>query len=86
MTNLKEIGENTTTVIVAHRLSTIKDCDKIFFLEEGKIVESGSHVHLLNKNGLYASMYQNQLKEQQMDDERSFIDVTDTSGELKPKK
>lgn len=51
--SLYKLMENRTTVVIAHRLSTIQNADKIVVLESGRIVEVGSHVDLLNKNGLY---------------------------------
>ena len=57
---INEISKNTTTLIVAHRLSTIKNADKIFVLENGRIVESGNHKSLLRQKGLYAKMWENQ--------------------------
>ena len=52
-----------TTIIVAHRLSTIKNCDKIFVLKDGQLVESGDHKSLLEKNGVYAQMWKSQNQE-----------------------
>lgn len=57
---INQISKNTTTLIVAHRLSTIKNADKIFVLENGRIVESGNHKSLLRQKGLYAKMWENQ--------------------------
>ena len=52
-----------TSVIVAHRLSTIKNCDQIFVLKDGKLLENGTHINLLNKNGIYAQMWESQNQE-----------------------
>jgi ATP-binding cassette subfamily B protein len=58
---LLHLLENRTAIIIAHRLSTIRDVDRIFVLKQGEIVESGSHEILLDKQGLYASLYQLQM-------------------------
>ncbi len=63
MNTINRIGTDVTTIIVAHRLSTIKNCDKIFVLKEGQLVESGNHKELLEKNGVYAEMWKNQNQE-----------------------
>ena len=51
--SLYKLMENRTTVVIAHRLSTIQNADKIVVLEDGQIVETGSHLELINQNGLY---------------------------------
>lgn len=51
MTNLRQLG--CTTIVVAHRLSTIRDADRIIVLDQGRIVEAGNHVSLIAGNGLY---------------------------------
>ncbi|MBW9211905.1 MULTISPECIES: ABC transporter ATP-binding protein [Terrabacteria group] len=56
---------STTTIIIAHRLSAIKNLDKIFVMENGKIVESGKHQELINKKGKYYQMYSVQSKRYQ---------------------
>lgn len=53
--------KNRTSLIIAHRLSTIRDADKIVVLKGGVIVEEGNHEELLEKNGEYAKLYQNQF-------------------------
>ena len=58
---LKEISSNTTTLIIAHRLSTVVDADMIMVMESGKIVERGSHKALLEKKGKYWDMWKLQL-------------------------
>jgi ATP-binding cassette, subfamily B, bacterial HlyB/CyaB len=58
--NLKEIKSGRTFLIIAHRLSTVQDCNVIVVLDKGKIVEVGSHGELLSRNGPYARLYSQQ--------------------------
>ncbi|GIY87294.1 ATP-binding cassette sub-family B member 6, mitochondrial [Caerostris extrusa] len=60
--SLARICENRTTLIIAHRLSTIIHADEILVLNEGEIIERGRHSELLELNGIYANMWQQQLK------------------------
>jgi ATP-binding cassette subfamily B protein len=62
LNSLKEIMKNRTSVIISHRVSSAKLADKIVVLEEGHIVESGTHEELLQKNGFYKELYETQLK------------------------
>jgi ATP-binding cassette subfamily B protein len=55
---LMHLLENRTAIIIAHRLSTIRHVDRIFVLKQGEILEEGNHEQLLEKAGLYASLYQ----------------------------
>jgi ATP-binding cassette, subfamily B, putative efflux pump len=57
-TALEKLMENRTTFIVAHRLSTIINADKILVMREGRIVDSGTHQELLERKGLYQDLYQ----------------------------
>jgi ATP-binding cassette subfamily B protein len=54
------LSNKNTTLVIAHRLSTVIDADKIIVLENGKIAEQGTHKELLQKNGLYAEMWMRQ--------------------------
>ena len=58
--NLEKISEGKTTLIIAHRLSTVSKADNIIVIDQGNIVESGNHQNLLDKNGLYADMWSKQ--------------------------
>ena len=65
--NLKDVRENRTTLIVSHRVSTIKDADLICVLSDGRIIERGTHDELLELNGEYADLYERQLLEEELD-------------------
>ncbi|MDZ8110281.1 MAG: ABC transporter ATP-binding protein [Nostoc sp. DedQUE12a] len=56
--SLERITANRTTIAIAHRLSTIRNADCIYVMEFGKLVESGTHEELLDKNGIYAGLWQ----------------------------
>ncbi len=58
---LAELQKGRTTLVIAHRLSTINKADQILVLQEGQIVERGSHEELLNKNGVYSRLHQTGL-------------------------
>ena len=60
--NLEDFYYGKTVVIVAHRLSTVKNADNIIVLESGKIVEIGTHKELLKKEGTYYNLIKNQLE------------------------
>jgi len=60
--NLEELSKNITTIIIAHRLSTVVNSDIILVLNKGEIIEKGNHKSLLELNGLYASMWKHQEK------------------------
>jgi ATP-binding cassette, subfamily B, heavy metal transporter len=62
---LKQVAEKHTTLVIAHRLSTIIDADNIIVLDKGKVVEEGTHQHLLEKGGLYAHLWQLQQEEEE---------------------
>ena len=60
MRNIDEIGASRTMLIIAHRLSTVRRCDRIIVIEKGEIIESGSHDELMQKKGQYYHLYSQQ--------------------------
>lgn len=67
--NLKSIMNNKTSIIISHRISAIKNSHHIIVLDEGKIVEEGTHEELISINGLYRSIYDKQLLEAKIQEE-----------------
>lgn len=63
------ITENRTSIIVAHRLSTIKNADKILVIDKGEIMEEGNHFELIKKDGYYKKLYDYQFKNQVEDEQ-----------------
>ena len=53
-------GQDHTMLFISHRLSSVKNCDKVFMLENGTLIEEGTHRELMDKNGSYAAMYKKQ--------------------------
>ena len=53
-------GKDHTMLFISHRLSSVKNCDKVFMLEQGRLIEEGTHKELMGKNGSYAAMYKKQ--------------------------
>lgn len=74
LARLHTVMANRTSIVIAHRISTIKNLDQIVVLDEGRIVERGAHLELLALGGLYADMYRRQLLAEEMD-------VGDAEGE-----
>jgi ATP-binding cassette subfamily B protein len=66
LNNLQEICKNKTTIIVSHRVSSAKNADRIIIIDEGKIIEQGSHNQLINQEGYYAALYLKQLSEKEL--------------------
>jgi len=70
---LNAAAKNHTTIAIAHRLSTVVDADNIIVLDNGMVVEQGPHEELLMAEGIYATMWQNQLEDQLQTQENSEV-------------
>ena len=67
LSRLTEIMKNRTTILISHRISTVKGADHIVVLDEGSIVEAGTHEQLLEQNGIYANIYETQLLQEELE-------------------
>jgi ATP-binding cassette subfamily B protein len=67
LNNLLDISKNKTTIIVSHRVSSAKNADQIIILEEGEIIQQGSHNQLINVEGYYKELYFKQLSEKEVE-------------------
>ena len=68
---LRDVTRQCTSLVIAHRLSTVVDADQIVVLDEGRIAEHGTHAQLLRKNGLYAEMWARQQSEREAETEEA---------------
>jgi len=66
LNNLLEISKDKTTIIVSHRVSSAKNADKIIILEEGEIIQEGTHNQLIRQEGYYKELYNKQLSEKEI--------------------
>ena len=65
---LAEIMKDRTTILISHRISTVKAADQIIVLNDGSIVETGTHEQLLAQNGIYAGIYETQLLQEELEE------------------
>ncbi|HUI30803.1 MAG TPA: ABC transporter ATP-binding protein [Candidatus Acidoferrales bacterium] len=66
LSQLKQVMKERTSIIISHRISTVKDADVIIVLDDGAIAETGTHEELVLKNGIYADLYNRQLLEEEL--------------------
>ncbi|WP_375238550.1 ABC transporter ATP-binding protein [Aurantibacter sp.] len=66
LNNLKQLTQQTTTLIVSHRISSAKNADQIIVLDKGEIIEQGTHKELISNNGYYAELYKKQLSQKEL--------------------
>ena len=67
LSRLTEIMKDRTTILISHRISTVKDADHIIVLNDGSIVETGTHEQLLEQKGIYAGIYETQLLQEELE-------------------
>jgi ATP-binding cassette, subfamily B, heavy metal transporter len=77
---LDDISRNRTTLVIAHRLSTVINADEIIVLANGAIAERGTHRDLLSQRGLYASMWERQLEARQVEEQLRKVQESDVHG------
>jgi ATP-binding cassette subfamily B protein len=71
---LNLILKNSTSILIAHRLSTVKAADRIVVMEMGRIIEEGSHNGLLERGGHYATLYNTYFRHQSLDYRPDWVD------------
>ncbi len=67
LTELADVMRGRTTILISHRVSTIRNADRIFVIEHGEVVAEGSHAELLERGGYYADLYEKQLLEEALE-------------------
>ena len=73
--SLREVSANRTTLVIAHRLSTVVDADEILVMQQGVIIERGRHAELLERNGRYAEMWRKQQETAQEPEELELVEA-----------
>lgn len=68
LNRLRGVMQTRTAILISHRISTVRNADQIVVLDDGRIVERGTHDELLQRGGLYADLYQKQLLEQELEE------------------
>lgn len=68
LSRLATLMKDRTTILISHRISTVKNADQVIVLNEGSIVETGTHEQLLARNGIYAGIYETQLLQEELDE------------------
>ncbi|RKP14622.1 P-loop containing nucleoside triphosphate hydrolase protein [Piptocephalis cylindrospora] len=79
---LDRASQGRTTIVVAHRLSTIREADKIVVMSKGKIIEAGKHDELLAQGGLYSTLVQAQALKKEVDSGNDIIPEEESTGEM----
>ena len=65
MANLESVSKDKTTFIISHRVSSVKNADKIIILDDGEIIQQGTHNQLINEKGYYKELFEQQLLEKE---------------------
>ena len=68
LSRLDEIMKDRTTILISHRISTVKNADHIVVLNDGSITEAGTHEQLIEQNGIYAGIYETQLLQEELEE------------------
>ena len=66
LSRLAVLMKERTTILISHRISTVKNADRIIVLNDGSIAETGTHEQLLAQNGIYARIYETQLLQEEL--------------------
>jgi ATP-binding cassette subfamily B protein len=67
LSRLRGVMRQRTSIIVSHRISTVRDADQILVLDDGRLVERGRHEELVTRGGIYAELYRKQLLEEELE-------------------